>query len=117
MDRRDSPIETQFAQGHRLGDFRYAWDHDPGVDGEHTRLWVATADGGSWAAVDGDGGDRTEQYTVWQHGPRRLRDEVEAAHRWWLDNGLPGPDRLGLTVAPEGQWAWLDHPADASPLG
>ncbi|MFF4814935.1 methyltransferase domain-containing protein [Kitasatospora sp. NPDC001309] len=109
----DSPIETQFALGHRLGDLWYAWDHDPGVEGVDTRLWVATADGGSWAAVDWDGNDSADHYTVWQHGPRRLWAEVEAAHRWWLDNGRPGPDRLGLTVTPEGQWAWLDDPSNS----
>ncbi|MFF2081370.1 hypothetical protein ACFVXG_42195 [Kitasatospora sp. NPDC058162] len=112
----DSPIETQFPLGLRLGDLWYAWDHDPGVDGVEIRLWVATADGGSWAAVDWDGTDGTAQYTVWQHGPRRVWDEVEAAHRWWLDNDRPGPERLGLTVTPEGQWAWLDRPEHAWPL-
>ncbi|MFE5582397.1 methyltransferase domain-containing protein [Kitasatospora sp. NPDC056531] len=112
----DSPIETQFALGHRLGDLWYAWHHDPDLDGVDTRLWVATTDGTSWAAVDWDGTDNTEHYTVWQHGPRRVWNEVEAAHRWWLDNGRPGPDRLGLTVTPNGQWAWLDHPTNSWPL-
>ncbi|MBD0691683.1 methyltransferase domain-containing protein [Streptomyces sp. CBMA123] len=113
----DSSFETQFALGLRLGDLWYAWHHDPDVDGVETRLWVATADGDSWAAVDWDGTRAPGRYTVWQHGPRRLWGEVEAAHRWWLDNGRPGPDRLGLTVTPDGQWAWLDDPVDAWPLG
>ncbi|MET8622710.1 methyltransferase domain-containing protein [Kitasatospora sp. NPDC004669] len=112
----DSPIETQFAFGHRLGDLWYAWHHDPDLDDVETRLWVATTDGGSWAAVDSDGTDNAERYTVWQHGPRRVWDEVEAAHQWWLDNGRPGPDRFGLTMTPEGQRAWLDHPANSWPL-
>ncbi len=109
----DSAIETQFALGHRLGDLWYAWHHDPDVDGVAIRLWVATSDGTSWAAVDWDGSDGTQRYTVWQHGPRRPWDEVEAAHRWWLANDRPGPTRLGLTVTPDGQWAWLDDPANS----
>ncbi|MER7752981.1 methyltransferase domain-containing protein [Kitasatospora sp. NPDC097643] len=112
----DSAFETQFALGHRLVDLWYAWHHDPDVEGVKTRLWVATTGGGSWAAVDWDGTENAERYTVWQHGPRRLWNEVEAAHQWWLDNGRPGPARLGLTVTPEGHRAWLDDPANAWPL-
>ncbi|MGW6912218.1 hypothetical protein ACWGB8_00130 [Kitasatospora sp. NPDC054939] len=45
------------------------------------RLWVATTDASSWAAVDHDGGPG-ERFTVWQYGPRRLWEEIEEAHRW-----------------------------------
>ncbi|MFF2746327.1 methyltransferase domain-containing protein [Kitasatospora sp. NPDC058048] len=113
----DSAFETQFALGHHLGDLWYAWHHDPDVENVVTRLWVATTDGGSWAAVDWDGTENSERYMVWQHGPRQVWNEVETAHRWWLDNDRPGPDRLGLTVTPEGHTAWLDHPANTWPLG
>ncbi|MEU4117946.1 methyltransferase domain-containing protein [Kitasatospora sp. NPDC028055] len=106
----DSPVETQFALGLRLGDLWYAWHHEPDVEGVETRLWLATTDGGSWAAVDWDGTRGAERYTVWQHGPRRVWEEVEAAHRWWLGAGRPGPERFGLTVTADGQWAWLDEP-------
>ncbi|MBV6700644.1 methyltransferase domain-containing protein [Kitasatospora aureofaciens] len=113
----DSPFETQFALGHRLGDLWYAWHHDPDVDGVETRLWVATTDATSWAAVDWDGTKDAERYTVWQHGPRRVWNEVEAAYQWWLDNGRPGPTRLGLTITPGGDHrAWLDDPANSWPL-
>ncbi|MGA5817661.1 methyltransferase domain-containing protein [Kitasatospora sp. NPDC094028] len=110
----DSGIDTEFALGHRLGDLWYAWHHDPDVPGVATRLWVATQDGGSWAAVDWDGTGDADRYTVWQHGPRRLWGEVEAAHQWWLDNGRPGPARFGLTVMPDGEHqAWLDDRANS----
>lgn len=113
----DAPFDVRFAVGHRLGDLWHAWDHDPGVDGVAIRLWVATTDGGSWAAVDWDGTEDAVQYTVWQHGPRRPWDEVEAAHRWWLDSGQPGPGRFGLTVTPSGEHqAWLDVPGAGWPL-
>ncbi|MFB7669595.1 hypothetical protein ACFC1R_37790 [Kitasatospora sp. NPDC056138] len=72
--------------------------------------WVATIDATPWAAVDWDGTKAAEHFTVWQHGPRRLWEEVESAHRWWNANARPGPDRFGLTVGPSGHRAWLDTP-------
>ncbi|WP_380281045.1 methyltransferase domain-containing protein [Kitasatospora purpeofusca] len=89
--------EARFALGLRLGDVWTAWEEDA------ARLWAASTDARSWAAVDLDG-------TVWQYGPRRLWDEVEEAHRWWERQGRPGPSRFGLTVTEGEQWAWLDAP-------
>ncbi|WP_327680891.1 hypothetical protein [Kitasatospora sp. NBC_00458] len=89
--------EARFALGLRLGDVWTARDEDG------ARLWVATTDARSWAAVE-DG-------TVWQYGPRRLWDEVEEAYRWWEERARPGPDRFGLTVTEAEQWAWLDRPS------
>jgi hypothetical protein len=40
---------------------------------------------------------------VHQYGPRRLWDEVEAAHAWWSDHGRPGTDRWQITVTPDDQ--------------
>jgi protein-L-isoaspartate O-methyltransferase len=101
---------AQFAIGLQLRDVWRTWHDDPDVDGVAKRLWLATTDATSWAAVDWDG--RTgERFTVWQHGPRRLWNEVEAAHRWSLHVGGPGPERFGMTVSPEGRHtAWLDAP-------
>ncbi|WP_380284858.1 methyltransferase [Kitasatospora purpeofusca] len=99
-----------FAVGMWLADVWRAWQDEP-VDGVVRRLWVATTDATSWAAVDvsGNGG-----FAVYQHGSRRLWDEVEAAHRWWLSNGRPGPARFGLTVAADGSHrVWLDDPGNA----
>jgi hypothetical protein len=66
-----------------------------------SRLWLATTDATSWAAVDWDG-ERGDRFAVWQHGTRRLWDEVEATYRWWRMAGEPGPERFGLTVGSEG---------------
>lgn len=41
----------------------------------------------SWACVMFRDGE--ERAPVWQSGPRRLWDEVEAAYRWWVDQGNP----------------------------
>ncbi|MCX4747754.1 methyltransferase domain-containing protein [Kitasatospora sp. NBC_01287] len=102
--------EIQFAIGSRLGDVWHARQHDPDVDGVAVRLWLATTDASSWAAVDWDGAADAPRFTVWQHGPRRLWAETEAAHRWWLDNHRPGPHRFGLTLTHNAQHIWLDDP-------
>jgi hypothetical protein len=40
---------------------------------------------------------------VHQYGPRKLWDEVEASHRWWVAQGRPGADRWRFTVTPTEQ--------------
>ncbi|WP_067005365.1 methyltransferase domain-containing protein [Streptomyces cellostaticus] len=102
---------AQFAVGLRLPDVWHAWHEQPDVPGVEVRLWLATTDATSWAAVDWDGTCGTDLYTVWQYGPRRLWDEVEAVYAWWTERGRPPVERFGLTVAPEGQRAWLEDPS------
>ncbi|MER7667709.1 methyltransferase domain-containing protein [Kitasatospora sp. NPDC096128] len=77
-------------------------------------LWLYSRDTLSWASADYERA-RTE-YEVYQSGPRKLWDEVEAAWRWWDDQGRPGFDRFGLTVGPEGHTVWLDSPESPVPL-
>ncbi|MEU5011889.1 methyltransferase domain-containing protein [Streptomyces sp. NPDC021749] len=76
-------------------------------------------DGGRPVWFYGTGGDRSwacvwfrdgEAARVWQSGPRRLWDEVAAAHAWWVGQGRPDPSRFGLTVDAGGQRVWLDGP-------
>ncbi|MFE6056762.1 methyltransferase domain-containing protein [Kitasatospora sp. NPDC056446] len=83
------------------------WRAERYEDGAYT-LWLYSRDRQSWASADYVR-DRTE-YEVYQSGPRRLWDEVEAAYCWWDDRGRPGHERFGLTVTPEGRTAWLDSP-------
>ncbi|MFJ4474807.1 methyltransferase domain-containing protein [Streptomyces xanthochromogenes] len=52
---------------------------------------------------------------VWQSGPRRLWDDVQAALAWWTEQGRPGFDRFGLTVDGAGEHAWLDTPTGRLP--
>ncbi len=58
-------------------------------------LWLSDPVTGSWArsapATLSEG-----HFTVYQHGPRRLWDEVETAYRWRLNHGSPSLD----------QWQW-----------
>lgn len=56
----------------------------------------------SWARLYYDH-DSGPPYQVHQYGPRQLWDEVEAAHRWWVEHDRPGADRWRFTVRPEGQ--------------
>ncbi|MEU3447789.1 methyltransferase domain-containing protein [Streptomyces thermolilacinus] len=107
---------AQFAIGLQLRDVWHAWHDRPVVDGIASRLWLATTDATSWAAVDWDGHSH-ERFTVWQHGPRRLWAEVEAAYRWWRGAGRPGPGRFGMTITPDGTHKpWLDRPDRKVPV-
>ncbi|MGW7004182.1 methyltransferase domain-containing protein [Streptomyces sp. NPDC054933] len=109
----DENWDTQFAIGMRLSNVWASWDHAPGISGVASRLWLAATDGTSWAAVDWDGDDNTDHYTVHQHGSRRLWDETESAYHWWQDAGEPGPDRFGITVTADGtHTTWLDEPGN-----
>jgi hypothetical protein len=78
-----------------------------GTDGAY-RLWLHDTDVTSWATADYEK-DRTE-YAVVQSGPRKLWDELEAAWRWWYQQGQPGFERFGLTVDNRGHRIWLDSP-------
>jgi hypothetical protein len=71
-------------------------------------VWFYGIGDTSWAVVVFR--DGREQARVWQEGPRRLWDEVEAAFRWWEEQGRPEAERFGLTVDRDGQRAWLDAP-------
>ncbi|MEU9793294.1 methyltransferase domain-containing protein [Streptomyces sparsogenes] len=100
---------AQFAIGLMTRDVWRTW-HDNPVEGVTSRLWLATTDATSWAAVDWDG--RTdERFTVWEYGSRRLWSEVEAAYHWWQHVGSPGLHRFGMTITPDGvHTPWLDTP-------
>jgi protein-L-isoaspartate(D-aspartate) O-methyltransferase len=54
----------------------------------------------SWATLD-----LTPEapYEVRQSGARKLWDEVQTAHRWWLDMGQPAADAWRFTIDPDGQ--------------
>lgn len=70
--------------------------------------FLASADG-SWCEVS-DQTDTTGGHPVWQAGPQRLWDAIEAAHQLWTGLGQPGWERFGLTVTETRQYVWLDDP-------
>jgi methyltransferase of ATP-grasp peptide maturase system len=71
------------------------------VGAAHNAVMLAHPDG-SWA--------RHNSETVTQGGPRRLWDEIEAAHEQWRTLGEPRRARFGITVSPAAQELWLDTP-------
>ena len=56
------------------------------------------------------------QYPVRQHGPRRLWDEIETAHRWWVEHDRPTYSEYGITVGPDRQVVWFHHPDQPLPI-
>lgn len=83
--------------------------HMTGTDGDGAPVnWLYSLRCRSWAAVFSDA-------EVYQNGPRRLWDEVEAAHRWWLHQGRPTQHDFGLTVGQARQRVWLHDPEQALP--
>lgn len=87
--------------------------HAAGEQGGDTVAWFYGLRDRSWAAARFTPGETGGE--VYQYGPRRLWDEVEAAWRWWDAQGRPGIERFGLTVTTEGETVWLDSPHH--PLG
>lgn len=74
--------------------------------------WLFSLRCRSWAVVFFDDEPEAE---VYQGGPRRLWNEVEAAHRWWTGQGRPGHAEFGLTVGPGGERVWPRSPDNPLP--
>ena len=96
------PHGARIAVGRRVPGARWVYhpwtEHDPvGV------LWIVDPWGSSAKLTHTDPSADQDEFPVTQRGPRRLWDEVLAAHQWWVDHGRPGPDRWQFTVSPEGQ--------------
>ncbi len=100
---------STFAVGLRVRDCH----HRAAVKRDGARpVWFYGLADNSWACVLFRDGQPESQ--VWQAGPRKLWDEVNAALEWWREAGRPSHGRFGLTVTTEGaQRAWLDDPADS----
>lgn len=99
-------LNAEFHVGLTVPGAGYAWD----ASGEHapTRLDVADDTGPSWATVDYDG-HHADRFTVTQAGPRRLWDEITAAHARWENLGRPSVDGYGLMVNAAGaHTAWVE---------
>lgn len=102
-----SEFDGTFAIGLRVPNCSKVIDTDPD-DEYHHHVRLEDPRTRSLATLDID--LRDAPYRVRQYGPRRLWDEVEAAHAWWVERGRPERTRFGLTVTPAEQWVWLDSP-------
>ncbi|MFI6084156.1 hypothetical protein ACIBBB_24775 [Streptomyces sp. NPDC051217] len=99
-------LNAEFHVGLAVPGAYFGWD----TSGDHapTRLDVADDTGPSWATVDYDG-HHADRFTVTQAGPRRLWDEITAAHARWQSLGRPSVDRYGLTATADGgHTAWVE---------
>lgn len=62
-----------------------------------SQAWTEAARGSSWS--------------VHQHGPLRLWDQVEEALATWQDAGSPDQSAFGVTISPDHiQRVWIQHP-------
>ena len=75
------------------------WERTP--ERPHGVAWLVDTCSGSWASVIP--AEENDQFEVRQHGPRRLWDEAEAAHRWWHQAGEPGLEDWEYLVTPDEQ--------------
>jgi hypothetical protein len=67
-------------------------------------LWLLDFQSRSWAKLTHSTPDASDdEFPVHQYGPRRLWDEIHAAHRWWLEHGTPDVARWRFIVTPRSQ--------------
>jgi len=84
----------------------FSYDPDDGV-GE---LWFLDPWSGSWASHFHFTPDCTEdEFSIRQHGSRRLWDEIHAAHTWWTEQGRPDEQDWVFTIYPDHQTIGLPH--------
>ncbi|MFE5871968.1 protein-L-isoaspartate(D-aspartate) O-methyltransferase [Streptomyces roseifaciens] len=113
MDRADTSVTTLraddvagFVMGLLIPGATHVADRER--DGRRA-VWLYGLSDTSWAVADFRKG--RQEAKVYQSGPRRLWDEVEAAHEWRESEGRPGFGRFGLTVMEGERTAvWLDEP-------
>lgn len=70
--------------------------------GEHSgTLWFVDPRSRSWACMSYS--DDADPSDIRQAGPRRLWDEIETAHQWWIDAGKPDLHAWQFTITSNGQ--------------
>ncbi|MER6141265.1 ATP-grasp peptide maturase system methyltransferase [Streptomyces sparsogenes] len=75
------------------------------ISGDNDVVLADVATGSqAWTETDRGG------WTVHQHGPLRLWDQVEEALVTWQKAGSPGQAAFGMTVTDEAQTVWLHDP-------
>ena len=87
------------AIGQRLGDGVHTHWQDTGTRTGY--LWLLHPASRSWAWLILD--DEPPPFVVHQGGPRTVFNEVEAAYRWWREQGEPAVTDWLITVTPDQQ--------------
>jgi protein-L-isoaspartate(D-aspartate) O-methyltransferase len=95
----------------RVPHCRMAYYPPTGAGRDAGILWLADHDSGSWARLHHPPGGHGPR-PVYQYGPRRLWNEVEAAHSWWVAHDRPAVDRWRFTVTPQGRQIELSRPRE-----
>jgi protein-L-isoaspartate(D-aspartate) O-methyltransferase len=98
----DYALSAIIAIGTRVADCQMDYFPSRAPDSRNGTLRLVDHHSRSWARLYYDHDDRPP-YQVHQYGPRKLWDEVEASHRWWVAQGRPGADRWRFTVTPTEQ--------------
>jgi hypothetical protein len=80
---------TEFEAGFAFGARLAGWGTGARETDEGYILMMSHLASGSWATVFPGGGE----HKVYYEGPRRLWEELEAAHRWWTGVGRPDHTR------------------------
>ncbi len=102
----DNLVAWFLAQLHQPADMTFGFNLDEHTS-RPTATFLAAADG-SWCEIDH--AEHDGHYHVVEAGPHQLWTAIEQANDLWQAVGRPGWERLGLTVTPEHQTVWLDHP-------
>lgn len=105
----DYALGAIIAIGTRVADCRMDYCPSTDPDSNNGVLWLTDHDSGSWARLYYDHSSGAP-YPVRQYGPRKLWDEVETAHSWWVEHDRPDADRWRFTVTPERQQIELLNP-------
>ncbi|MGH3671147.1 MAG: hypothetical protein ACRDSH_11000, partial [Pseudonocardiaceae bacterium] len=94
---------ARFAIGQRVPSCQ--WRYWPFDERSGTgALWLLDFESRSWAKLIHTTPDVSDgEFRVHQYGPRRLWDEVHAAHQWWVHQGKPDATRWRFIVTPQGQ--------------
>jgi hypothetical protein len=104
--------DAEFAIGLFLTDAQYSVARDDDQPETYELLvYDVTTESAATVQVNPEYTDNG-RFPVRQHGPRRLWDELETAHTWWLEHDRPGRARYGLTITPDTQTVWLDQPSN-----
>jgi protein-L-isoaspartate(D-aspartate) O-methyltransferase len=103
---------AEFTIGLFLTDVQYSLARDDDQPDTYELLLYDVATESAATVQVTPGYTDTGRFPVRQHGPRRLWDETETAHTWWITHGRPIRTRYGFTITPDTQTVWLDKPSN-----